>query len=455
MIDALIPLSLLMVSSLSPQSSGPAVVVAERASTGFRFEGVPPPAVDDCAASAKLEIVDGRRDENGAGLAALVDGVLPANADEPRANFFFRSGDDGGRLLFDLGRAVEVAAVATYSWHVGDRAPQVYTLFAADGAADGFVRTPARPLDPERSGWTRVAVVDTRSAEEGAGRQHGVLIRGADGTPLGTYRFLLLEVHRTRDRAGSGETFFSEIDVVDAGGPEPERAAVPEPIVREFASEDGRWRFTVDLTRAPDLEAWVADELVPAVIVWYPKLVAMLPSEGFRAPAHVHLEFKDDMGGVPAYAAGARLSLSIPFFRAQLEREAKGCVIHELVHVVQSYRRVRRGAGPRPEPVPGWVVEGIADYVRWFLFEPEAKGAEITARNLRTARYDGSYRISANFIDWVLRHHDRDLLEKLNAAAREGRYEEELWSRWTGRSLQELGELWLEEHRGRLGGGRR
>jgi hypothetical protein len=76
------------------------------------------------------------------------------------------------------------------------------------------------------------------------------------------------------------------------------------------------------------------------------------------------------------------------------------------------------------------------------LYEPETRGAEITARNLDRARYDASYRITGNFLNWVTEAHDRDIVAKLNAAAREGRYREELWVEHTGRTVQQLGDEW-------------
>ena len=44
--------------------------------------------------------------------------------------------------------------------------------------------------------------------------------------------------------------------------------------------------------------------------------------------------------------------------------------------------------------------------------------------------------------------HDREIVRKLNAAAREGNYSEDLWKEYTGRTLQELNDAWkasLEE----------
>lgn len=435
--------------ALSASLSARPTVETGRTDAGFVFEKIPSPALDDAAAAAEIAILDGRRDRNGADTGVLSDGKLPSNADQPAANFFFAAASEGGRLRIDLGKAIEVASVCSYSWHRTVRGPQVYSLYASDGGGDGFVAEPRQGSDLAKSGWTLVGKVDTRRLRGGPGGQHGVWFHDPDEKSIGRYRYLLFDVAPSDDRDVNGQTFFSEIDVVEAGKPAPKRLEPPKPVVKQFATEDGSYRFTVDATRAPELMPWVKDELMPVVFEWYPKIVELLPSDGYTAPDHVFMEFKDDMGGTPAYAAGARLSLSIPFFRAQLKGEAKGCVVHELVHVVQNYWRARV-TNRRPKPTPGWVTEGIADYIRWFLYEPESKGAEITRRNLGSARYDASYRVTANFFDWVVRERHEDLLKELNAAAREGRYEEQTWKDWTGSRLDELGEQWLAAHRKRL-----
>ena len=60
-----------------------------------------------------------------------------------------------------------------------------------------------------------------------------------------------------------------------------------------------------------------------------------------------------------------------------------------------------------------WLVEGTADYVRWFNYEPQSHGADIVwMRRLRhfTPRYDASYRISANFLNWVTEKYDKEIV---------------------------------------------
>jgi hypothetical protein len=198
--------------------------------------------------------------------------------------------------------------------------------------------------------------------------------------------------------------------------------------------------FDLDTSEAPDLTEWAEKELAPVVQQWYPRIVKMLPSEGFTAPRSFRIAFSASDRGVAA-TRGTAIECSAHWFRNNLKGEAKGAVVHELVHVAQQYGRARRGGARRPQ-TPGWLVEGVADYIRWFLYEPESRGAEINARRVAEVRYDDSYRVSANFLNWVTEHHDRDIVCKLNAALREGRYRDDIWSDSTNLSLEQLGDKW-------------
>jgi hypothetical protein len=372
-------------------------------------------------------------------LAALNDGRLPTGQDEPARNFFFLAGTDGGRLRLDLGRKIAVERVGTYSWHGGSRGPQVYTLYGAAGTDPGFDGAPARGTNPTTVGWKQIADVDTRLDKGEGGGRHGVSISARDA-PLGDFRYLLLDIRPTENRDPFGNTFFSEIDVVEAGAEAPTSVTPPETVTVKFQTDDGKFRFSLEATEAPDLLEWAEKELKPVVLEWYPKIVALLPSEGFEAREDVVLRFRNDMGGVPASAGGGNVNMNAPWFRRELQREARGAVVHELVHVVQDYGRGLRGR--RAASVPGWITEGIPDYIRWFIYEPQSRGAEIDRRKANQARYDASYRVSANFLDWAAKTHDVELIRKLNTAAREGRYGNDFWKELTGKELEELGEDW-------------
>lgn len=416
----------------------------DAATAGYQFAGAPGPAKNDAASGATFTLVDGVRDRNGGSLAKLHDGALPAEADQPAENFFFNQGTAGGRVQIDLGRVIEVQQLNTYSWHPGARGPQVFRLYASDGLAAGFQAAPKRDVAPTNAGWALIASVDTRPKEGEPGGQYVSSVADSSGA-LGRFRYLLLEVQPTSARDVFGQTFFSEIDVVERNGPALIAAGGATtnatPITKSFTAGEGRYHFTLNATVAPDLMEWADTQLRPVVQEWYPRLVDLLPSEGFRAPTNVTIRFRDNMGTVPASAGGGYINCNAGWFRRELKREALGSVVHEMVHVVQSYGSNRRG-NPNATRTPGWIVEGIPDYVRWFLYEPQTRGAEITRRNLEKARYDASYRVSGNFFDWVSRQYDSNIVVKVNAAARQSRYTEELWKSATGKSLAELGEEW-------------
>ncbi len=415
----------------------------ENPTARFKFKNLSGPAKNDAAAKARFTIVDGTADGNGGSVDKLHDGRVPTDEDQPSENFFFRAGSDGGRILIDLGSVIEIGQINTYSWHPTTRGAQVYHLYGSDGQGD-FNAQPKRGTAPEQCGWRLVAKVDTRPAAGENGGQYGVSI----SETIGRYRYLLFDIFPTEQADAFGNTFYSEIDVLDLHAPEAAETVAAQTIEHVFETDGGKYRITIDTTAAPDLTEWVDRELAPVAQGWYPRIVRLLPSEGYEAPSQVAIVFRDGMT-VPAAASGGRISCNSRWFSQNLKGEARGAVVHEMVHIVQNYGRARRN-NPNATSTPGWLVEGIADYIRWFLFEPETKGAEITQRNISRAKYDGNYRITGNFLNWVTEKYAKDIVQRLNAAARAGTYNEALWKNATGKTVQELGDEWKAFHQARL-----
>jgi hypothetical protein len=423
-------------------------VVAEHndlddSTAAFKFKTVPSPSNMNAARDAKFTIVDGQIDDASGGLDVLHDGKLSTEQDEPSANFFFNAGTEGGRIVMDLGRIIEVKRVDTYSWHVDTRAPQVYRLYGSDGTAIGFKSSPAKDSDPANVGWTLIASVDTRPKTGDVGGQYGVSIADSDRS-FGKYRYLLIAATRTESDDGFGNTFFSEIDVIDAKEAASQPAnTLDQTGLKQVEIDHGRYTATIDTTDAPDLSDWADKQLAPVVSEWYPQLVKMLPSTGYSAPTHFTIAFRENKKGV-ADTSGTRIECAAAWFRRELNGEAKGAIVHEMVHVVQQYGHARR-TNPRPAPNPGWLVEGMADYIRWYKYEPGSNGAVIGKRNAERANYDDSYRVSANFLNWTVQKYDKDLINELNASMREGTYSHDIWEKLTGKSLHDLGDQWKTE----------
>ena len=180
----------------------------------FKFANVPSPSRDDAAAHARVFMVDGEADANGGDVSALTDGVLPNSADQPRRNFFVTAGSGGARVLIDLGKPMDVAAINSYSWHPNSRAPQVYRVWGSDGSDAKFLSEPKAKVDPGTAGWRVIATVDTRSPDEDHdGGQFGVSITDQKRS-LGRIRYLLFDFYVTEVADNFGNTFYSEIDVI-------------------------------------------------------------------------------------------------------------------------------------------------------------------------------------------------------------------------------------------------
>ncbi len=202
-------------------------------------------------------------------------------------------------------------------------------------------------------------------------------------------------------------------------------AATGGAVGSEPASSRPATEIVVDTTAVPEMAAY-GKRVKKVAEQWYPKIINMLPGDGFEAPRRVTIVFKE-MEGV-AYTQNDQITCSAKWFKER--PEDVGAVVHELAHVVQHYTTV---------PRPGWLVEGIADYVRWFVYEPETARPHPKAGK---AHYDGSYRTSAAFLDWAQRTYDPQLIVKLNTACRSGIYTNEVWKTATGKSMEELGKEW-------------
>jgi hypothetical protein len=205
--------------TLAPPAAPPGVsVVTEfvplgKADAAFAFKQVPRPAPDNLARRATVHVIAGTPGNYGR-LEALSDGRLPAGENEPPANFYFESGLSG-RFRIDLARPASVEQINTYSWHRDTRGPQVYRVWASDGAAAGFNPDPPIGTDPAACGWRAITDVDTRPPGVAApGGQYGVSIRAAGPNPRGHFRHLLFQTFVTETRDGWGHTFYSEINVV-------------------------------------------------------------------------------------------------------------------------------------------------------------------------------------------------------------------------------------------------
>ncbi|MDB5287705.1 MAG: secretory protein [Mucilaginibacter sp.] len=104
-------------------------------------------------------------------------------------------------------------------------------------------------------------------------------------------------------------------------------------------------------------------------------------------------------------------------------------VTHEVMHIVQDYGD---NAGP------GWLTEGIADYVRYVYGVDNVTAKWILPALKPTHHYDNAYRITARFLVWIEKDVKKGTVQKLDSQLRSHTYTDESWKKLTGKTVDEL-----------------
>jgi hypothetical protein len=183
---------------------------------------------------------------------------------------------------------------------------------------------------------------------------------------------------------------------------------------------------TIDVSDAPEARAW-AEQARTLVQDWFPAVWRLLATDKATPPEQIRLVFRKQINA-PAYASGDAITVNADWIRQH--PDDFGMMIHELTHVIQSYP----GGGNKP----GWLVEGIADFIRWWRYEPEGPRPRIDPLK---ASYRDSYRITAAFLAWATAKYDKRLVPQLDRALRTRTYRDEIFQEVTGKSLDAL---WAE-----------
>lgn len=176
----------------------------------------------------------------------------------------------------------------------------------------------------------------------------------------------------------------------------------------------------LDTTAAPEAEAW-ARRAAQECRRWHPRIMDILGEDEFRPKNRVVIRFKKEMKA-PAVASGINITVNADWIARQ--PNDRGLAIHELVHTIQRY-----GGGPM------WVTEGLADYIRYYHYEPGSWRARF---NINKAHYTRGYQPTAAFFAWIEREHDPLVIRKLHRAMVERSYRDELFEQATGKPLARL-----------------
>ena len=173
----------------------------------------------------------------------------------------------------------------------------------------------------------------------------------------------------------------------------------------------------------PNFNPDVKDGLIRTFFLVYPKMVEVFNP---KAPKFLEIKIDTAYNGV-AYASNGKITISSEWLLKK--PEDLDVITLEVMHIVQSYPN---NSGP------GWLTEGIADYVRYkYGNDNKSAGWSLPEYN-STNHYTQSYRVTARFLLWATQQYDEDFVIKMNKHLREKTYTSDLWIKYTDKTLDEL-----------------
>lgn len=187
--------------------------------------------------------------------------------------------------------------------------------------------------------------------------------------------------------------------------------------------------FTLNFEcKASTFSSEISQKLIDTFFKVYPEIVKTYNKKATR-----QVSFVID----PDYEGVAATSNNRVIFSSKYMTSHPGdidVVTHEVMHIVQAYGN---NSG-----MPGWLTEGIADYVR-FAYGVDNAGAGWSMPDLKKEHsYKNSYRIAARFLVWMEQSGYHGIVKKLDKVGRNNTYNKgAIWKEITGKSLDEI---WAE-----------
>jgi hypothetical protein len=176
-------------------------------------------------------------------------------------------------------------------------------------------------------------------------------------------------------------------------------------------------------SNAVNLDPALKERMIKTFFKVYPKLAA-----DFNPNTDKQVVFHLDTAYTAVAATGGGRIVFNPQWFVKYPGDID-VVTHEVMHVVQNYGN---GGGP------GWLTEGIADYVR-FKYGVDNAGAKWTLPAFKPEQsYKNAYRITARFLNWLETNGNPGIVVKLDKAMRDHTYKANIWETLTGKSIDEL-----------------
>lgn len=212
----------------------------------------------------------------------------------------------------------------------------------------------------------------------------------------------------------------------------------------------------------------IGRQLTPLCETWYPRITRLLYAQDQvpPPPTEIVIEFKHfDDSKVTGFTQNAVIQINAADALLPQPVPIEAIVIHELTHVVQGVQ-----VGPQ------WLYEGIADYIAYTHFlhtnEPYLRldtngrlhgysdskpylhalqrknispNGAYPARRIPAGKgYQHGYTVTAAFLYWLEQNKRPEIVRELNTAMKTHQYDQKIWRRLAGASLDALWKEFLK-----------
>ena len=190
---------------------------------------------------------------------------------------------------------------------------------------------------------------------------------------------------------------------------------------------EGAYTLTVDDKDPVNTPDDLVADLIEEFFAIYPQMAAAYNP---AAPKSVRVTFDPTYDGIAATsAAAASVIIASAWAKQTGTPEAVDVIAHEGFHVVQAYS----AAG-----LPGWAVEGLADYARLRFGQYDGRACWTVQRYQAGQNYTDAYGVTARFLLWLEDHVKPGITVSLNTAMRGGTYSAAFWTNQTGKTVDAL-----------------
>ena len=190
---------------------------------------------------------------------------------------------------------------------------------------------------------------------------------------------------------------------------------------------DAPVQVELDTSEVPHLTSW-GEDAKALIVKWHPRITELLATKGVTPRSKISLKLRKSDKGVGA-SSGTKITIQSHWI--EKHPGDLGLVLHELVHVIQAY----------PSPKPWWVTEGIADYLRWAVYEE--KPQSWFPRPKKEQGYTKGYRVAGGFLLWLESGKAPGIVRTMNTAMRNQTYADDLFHAETGQTLDELWDAYV------------